>query len=488
MSVSVKNVGPIDDLEIPCPTDGGCVVLRGRNGSGKSTALEAIRTAAGGKGKLSARDGSDRGTVAAFGATITVAASQRRKGVAEVQSLEGRGDVSDLVDPQIADEAKADAARIRTMVALSGRQLRGADFEQIVDGPLRVQIGALPADDPLEVASRVKRRIEDAARQHEQRAQDAAARAAAYVAQNQGVDVTAPHDADELTEAYAVARGKVSALEAAIEPTKRVAAQVAAARQKLAEMNTLEDYHRAISQDQANASTQTEYLVEAENMAAELEATISESQAHLRHVRIQIAEKKHSLEIYAANMSRLESEIQLRQQLEATAAQQVATIDESKLTAARQAALEAQAAITRGNQVREAIARAEMAAAEEEQAAASNREAHKLRTAAGQVDKVLSGVVSDLCAAIRIEDGRLVVDTTRGRTLFAELSHGERWRMALDYAIAVVGRGGVLVCPQEAWEGLDPANRQAVAEQLHGSGVVMFTAAADVGPIVAEVL
>jgi hypothetical protein len=93
------------------------------------------------------------------------------------------------------------------------------------------------------------------------------------------------------------------------------------------------------------------------------------------------------------------------------------------------------------------------------------------------VDGVLTGLVSDLCAAIRIEDGRLVVTTTRGRTLFGELSHGERWRLALEFAIGAVGRGGVLVCPQEAWEGLDPGNREMVAELLTGSGVVMFTAA-----------
>lgn len=488
MSVTVKNVGPIGELEIPVPENGGCVVLRGHNGSGKSTALDAIRTAAGGKGKLSARDGSDRGTVTAFGATITIAASQRRRGVAEVQSLEGRGDVSDLVDPQIADDAKADAARIRTMVALSGRQLSGADFAEIVTAELRDQIAAITADDPLEVAGKVKRRIEEAARQHEQQAQAAAALAASCAAQNQGIDLTAPHDANELTEAYAAARGMVAALEAAVGPAKRAAQQAREAAAKLAEMETLEELRESMAKAEKESAHVRAGVETTIARIAALEQKIAEAQAALEVDRQFVAERQQMLTTYAESRKRAEAQIQLRQQLEATAAQPMELIDDAKLTAARQAAIEAQAAITRGNQVREAITRAEAMREYERGAAAQKVYAAAMRTAAGRVDEVLSGVVSDLCAAIRIEDGRLVVDTARGRTLFAELSHGERWRLALDYAIAVVGRGGVLVCPQEAWEGLDPANRQAVAQQLHGSGVVMFTAAADSGDIVAEVL
>jgi hypothetical protein len=90
---------------------------------------------------------------------------------------------------------------------------------------------------------------------------------------------------------------------------------------------------------------------------------------------------------------------------------------------------------------------------------------------------VLSSVVSACSAALRVDDGRIVTDTARGQTLYADLSHGERWRLAIDFAIRAVGRRGVLVCPQEAWEGLDPANRESVRQQLEGSGVTLYTAA-----------
>jgi L-lactate utilization protein LutC len=53
---------------------------------------------------------------------------------------------------------------------------------------------------------------------------------------------------------------------------------------------------------------------------------------------------------------------------------------------------------------------------------------------------------------------------------------GERWRIALEIVIAAVGEGGLLVIPQEAWEGLDPQNREAIAQQAKSARVVILTA------------
>jgi energy-coupling factor transporter ATP-binding protein EcfA2 len=145
--ITIRNVGPITEWAIPHPEEGGVVVLAGRNGSGKSTALEAIRAAIGGKADLSARDGTARGTIEAFGATITVAASTRRRGEADVVSIEGRGDVAALVDPGIADPVAADGARVRVIVALSGRRLSAADFRDLLPDPTEWErlVGDIPA-------------------------------------------------------------------------------------------------------------------------------------------------------------------------------------------------------------------------------------------------------------------------------------------------------------------------------------------------------
>ncbi|MBK8191523.1 MAG: hypothetical protein IPK79_13880 [Vampirovibrionales bacterium] len=104
-------------------------------------------------------------------------------------------------------------------------------------------------------------------------------------------------------------------------------------------------------------------------------------------------------------------------------------------------------------------------------------EAKELREKAKQTDEVLSEIVAEIPACpLRVVDGRLVTDTKRGATFYSDLSAGERWRIALDIAIQAVGTGGLLVIPQEAWEGLDPQNRDAIAKQAKAARVVILTA------------
>ena len=132
--------------------------------------------------------------------------------------------------------------------------------------------------------------------------------------------------------------------------------------------------------------------------------------------------------------------------------------------------------------IRQAFDRKESAQTELANASGLTKQADLLRGSARGTDEILSGLVGKANAKLRVEAGRLILNTTRGKTYFAELSHGERWKLALDVAIEAVGPGGVLVCPQEAYEGLDPSNRRLIADHLAGTGVVMFTAEASDDP------
>ena len=114
--ITLKNIGPIENVTIPVPAEGGVVVLRGRNGSGKSTALDAIQTAITGKGKPPLRDKAAKGEIHAGGVSLTVAKSIRRSGELVVTSLDSRLSVADLVDPGIVDPLRADASRIKALV------------------------------------------------------------------------------------------------------------------------------------------------------------------------------------------------------------------------------------------------------------------------------------------------------------------------------------------------------------------------------------
>ena len=59
---------------------------------------------------------------------------------------------------------------------------------------------------------------------------------------------------------------------------------------------------------------------------------------------------------------------------------------------------------------------------------------------------------------------------------YDELSTGERWEAALDVAIPVIGKGGVLPCSQESWQGLDEPSRKHVAKVCQANKVWLISA------------
>jgi hypothetical protein len=123
-----------------------------------------------------------------------------------------------------------------------------------------------------------------------------------------------------------------------------------------------------------------------------------------------------------------------------------------------------------------------------EDAARHRKKAMQLREAAKGTDEILSEVVAKTGSPLRVEAGPARAGHARGKkTLFAELSDGERWKLALDIAIDAVGDRGFLTIPQWAWGELQPANRKAIAEHLRERGVLAYTAeAADGDGITAE--
>jgi predicted ATPase len=146
--VEIQNVGPIEKLSIPLPAS-GVVVLRGRNGVGKSHALAAIDSLISGRGKPPCRDGAEKGLVEGFGARLTIGRSQRRTGEAEVITLEGRLDISQLVQPPLKDEEAADRQRIKALVQLSGQSADLEAFAHIIPQGMTVDELVPPQSVPM---------------------------------------------------------------------------------------------------------------------------------------------------------------------------------------------------------------------------------------------------------------------------------------------------------------------------------------------------
>ncbi|KKM99272.1 hypothetical protein LCGC14_1149470 [marine sediment metagenome] len=111
--------------------------------------------------------------------------------------------------------------------------------------------------------------------------------------------------------------------------------------------------------------------------------------------------------------------------------------------------------------------------------------AERLRAAAKATDAVLSNALAVTGCPLRVEAERLVVTTDRGpSTFYADLSQGERSRIAVDLAIEAVGEGGLIPLVQEFWEGLDPKNQRAIATAAREADVSILTAKATDGETV----
>lgn len=489
-TIEVENVGPVGRVSIPIPPDGGLVVLRGRNGSGKTTTLDAIQTVATGKGKLDVRDGELRGEVRAFGATVTVAQSTRRRGEVDVLTLEGRGDVSTLVDPGLKSDDAADVHRIRSLLALTNCKVDASSFWPLLDGresfEAVVSARAVEGDDPVQIADRVKREIEAKARGVEAEVEHAQQRASMLLALNEGLDLNAESDAEKLGEAYGEARATVERRRAEVERYDAEVEARAEAERALAEFDAegIDPANLLSNATDAEGLARTALAVKKREVA-DVEVEIERLQAALNSCRNKAQSLKGEADVLqsrldaaSANIAAARERAKRREQLARAASAALPASPELGLELAVAEWNEARVRLEQGVKLRDGIERKREADEALERAGDLRRRAEALRNAAKSVDVVLSELVGRANRKLRVEAGRLILDTARGKTYFAELSHGERWKIALDVAIEAVGRGGVLVCPQEAFEGLDPTNRRAIADHLKGTGVVMFTAEA----------
>jgi hypothetical protein len=150
----------------------------------------------------------------------------------------------------------------------------------------------------------------------------------------------------------------------------------------------------------------------------------------------------------------------------------------------------ARAAQERGVLVRAAKVRAAEAIAVQESADALSASSARFREAAAGCEELLAHEIQRIApAGLKIRGGRLWAQNSRGETvLFDELSFGERLKLILPLAIQAVGNGGAMVLPQEAYEGLDPINREMIEEILRAYGVHIITAACDGGELRVEPL
>jgi hypothetical protein len=479
-TIEITDVGPVQQLSIPVPDHGGLVVLRGGQGVGKSTALKAVRKTLGaGRVKgLSTRDGARRGVLELGDARLTVTRARTMpKGELAVAELESRLDISALVDPGIDDPERADMTRIKALLSLSGVKADAAAYYDLVGGRERFEsIGVdTDTDDPVLLATRVKRALELEARKQAKVADTETGRAKACEEQVAGVNLEAPCDEDELQRAYDEAKDALTRLE-----ERRRVAEEDAGRRTLAEAS--------LKKAEANYDGST--VADAQKAADDVDRVLTQADEHIEKLRKELAQAesmRHEISIQQESVHQiLEAAKQHERVLEEWRAtlQRVAIEDpgDKAVDAAGHALLNARRNMQEGVRVRDAKRVNLQRTGHEEKAKQANRNAQRLRDAARATDDVLSQAVPS--SVLRVEGGRLVTATDRSQSEpYAELSRGEQWKIAIDLACEQLPENGLLVVPQESFEGLQPKNRKLVHEHAVKRRVTILTAEATDGEL-----
>ena len=471
--VVVENVGPVKSFAFEIPAEGGVVILRGRNGAGKSHVLGAVQSLVSGEGTVPLRDGQAKGKVEGLGATIKLAKRSTRSGALEVESLTGDVDPATLVDPGIADPERADAARIKALLTLAGVQATPADF---VHNQTKILLPEGETD-PVKLAGLAAREYQRLAREQESVVAGLERQLAALGTVE--VDYNGETAPEVLEEQLIAARASLhSAKQRQQDALRQSDAYLKAHDELQASANGIEERLAAAVAERDSAMALFQERAEKVNRArsalAAMEAECKQAQATALQANrdcMTIEQESYRFESLRATIDR---------------GCPVAVTDEflksweDAVTVCRDK-MEKAALVRKNDEVREK--REELGG----DLARAQDQAALLRAFVPRCEETLSLMVRKSGTGLFVEGGRLRIATDRGPDeLFGELSHGERWKAAIDVCVSSVGNKALIVIPQEAWEGIDPVNRIALADHAKTNHVTILTAECGDGEIEAK--
>lgn len=502
----ITDAGPIENLTIPIPPGGGVVVLSGRNGSGKTTAINATESLIGGKPSVTPRDGSQKAVITGFGATLRVGRRASRTGELEVESLDGKLTPAVFVDPGLKSPDAADAMRIKALLQLVNARPDLNDFYKLLQDKETFE-KYVPEDfsdetDVVALAAKIKRSLEQTARREEAVAANEAGKAVAYKKAVEDIDTTQVPDTDRLQSELEAAVAHQSRLTEQAVQSERLAKQAAAAKEQLeaARDITVEDLASQLTDAAAAAELKRSEVLDRIADTAAARASLESAQRAVREAEFNLREAQtNEASATAAADAAIATRESIRQRQDEQASF-LASHEESmagwraSIEAAEQcecptivdlenasaAIRQIRAAIEDAAVVRHALQQVEKANEHKAKSAEAYKTAETLRESAKATDDILSDLVSQCGTALSVRSGRLMVKTKRGLTLFCELSHGERWKIAIDVALQAFPENSehlpLLTVEQEAWEGLDPQNRAIIAAHARERGVLILTA------------
>lgn len=491
LEINIRDIGPVTEFEYRFNAF-GLHVLKGRNGSGKSTTLRTVQLATDGHtdSRLVKRDGTPRGEATIAGKTLRVVKQIREEGELTIDGL-GSFSIADLHSPGFEKVTTRDRHRIKTLVQLTGVTADASLFHGILGGKEAfekiIPVDSLTTDDLVEMAGRVKRALEREALRIEGLEKTALADARAQASIFEAVDTTREHRDEVLQATLEIAikthTSRVTHLEALKSKREAAADSITKAdeaRARLAQLGTGKTVAEATKElDRAKLD-----MSDAEAVVRRIEAELDTAKANAR-----AAGTKYDAAREAVEQAKREEALHAELHEAINSAGLVAPVPEEIAKAEADALLaadgvtSAKAAVTQGVRIREALAAQAKSERFNAQAKELHDDAKRLRDAATDTADVLTGAISrlnDCPLRIRLDDDgepRLVVATDRSETEpFDELSDGERWIHVVQIAAA---SNRLIVLPQHAFGELSPSSK----EQLHRLAIAnqcyILTAVAD---------
>lgn len=486
--VTIKNLGPISYARIGI-LERGLTLVEGANGSGKSTLLALLAAVAQGESlkDFTVKDGELSGSFDGMGVTATLGHGRQRfstDGEFALPSL-GRGiDPSVLVDPGLKGAEANDARRAGMLCRMAGVPTDITLFSDVVE-----DIGSVTSDAVLksesvpEMADKIRRKLHEVALSKEKEAEALTNRAIGLAASVENVDLEALSPADARTALERATNARTEAQAQARAYTNAAgAAERARAFLATASQTNIADLEAALARAKGLKR-------DADDLVTTARAELARAQANLE-ARVRDATgadeaavlAEHRLTTARNDLTRNAQQEQVIKALDGLAnptSEELAELD--RLHAVAVANVEAAGAAERARGVL-AEAKGLRDQAEELLSVAAKKRAQA---------KATEGVVAHAIARVApmglsFEDGRMILETKRGKTLFDDLSVGERWRIALPCAIKAVGAGGFLSIRQEALEALDPENLDYVAQTAFDEHVRLVGARATSGELTAR--
>lgn len=476
--IHMENIGPIETLDFELRY--GLNILTGPNGRGKTITLKGMTALASGDGgKLPLRDGAKKGKIEGLGATITVGAKCRHLGECELENLEGKLSIAQLVDPGLKTPEAADRARIKalaTMLEVPATIATFKNHEAFKDVNFDTVVGtkASGCSDIVEMAAQIAKDFQKAARDKEDLAKKFEGEAAGLESQSAGVDLEGECDDDVLQAAYREALRVETQLVTQAQADNKAEERRNQNREKM-EQTKREYTGPTVVEAETKRDTASTAWHEASNHRRDIETAL----ANAKEREAEAERAYHETERVVVEAKRVAELIATCEEIVSGAAAKPVTV--AQLTAAQDKVKATKEAVLLGQTIRQAKEAAEKAKKVREDAVLQTELAESLRNAGKAVDQVLSDSIKNKYVWVESVDdvARLVVKhAVRGTIPFEDLSAGERWRVAIDLAADQVGKGGLIVIDQEGWEGLDAYVRPELHQHALEREIYVVTAEA----------